>query len=65
MNLYRALYQSPPRYGSRLRGMTFCAPDASQATRIAADWQLSDRLLTVKALRPLQPAAVQLALVAP
>lgn len=51
MSLYRALYQTT---AGRLRRMTFAAPDAEQAHRIAKDWQLTDdRLLTVQALRPL------------
>lgn len=57
MTLYRAVYQ---RSDSTLRGMTFAALNASVANQVAEDWQLpSDRLLVVKALRPL---AVQLEL---
>jgi hypothetical protein len=48
MNLYRAIYQ-PTDGGTRIRGMTFAAPDAERAARIADDWELrGDRLLTVK-----------------
>jgi hypothetical protein len=50
MNLYRAIYQ-PTDDGRRIRGMTFAAPDAEHAARIAKDWELrGDRLLTVKPL---------------
>ena len=48
MNLYRAIYQ-PTDGGKRIRGMTFAAPDAEHAARMAEDWELrDDRLLTVK-----------------
>jgi len=48
MSLYRAIYQ-PTDGGKRIRGMTFTAPDAEHAARIAEDWELrDDRLLTVK-----------------
>ncbi len=50
MNLYRAIYQ-PTDGGKRTRGMTFAAPDAEHAARVAEDWELrGDRLLTVKPL---------------
>jgi hypothetical protein len=52
MNLYRALYQAPD---SHIRGLTFAAATAAEATRIAEDWQIRDRLLTVLPVRPLQP----------
>jgi len=54
MTLYRALYQRRPGSAKPLRGMTFAAPDAQQAAKIAEDWQLpDDELLTVKPLRRL------------
>lgn len=53
MNLYRAVYQQT-NGSPRPRGMSFAAPDAQEAARIAEDWELpGDRLLTVKPLRPL------------
>ncbi len=53
MTLYRAVYQ-PTDTQKRLRGLTFAAPCAERAAATAEDWQLpGDRLLTVKALRPL------------
>ena len=52
MNLYRAFYLS--RSG-KPRGMTFAAPSAEQAAKVAEDWQVNDTLLTVRAVRPLQP----------
>lgn len=62
MNLYRAIYQAPARAGGKLRGMTFAAYDAQAAAQVAADWQVHDRLLVVKPLRPLQVRPVQLVL---
>ena len=53
MNLYRATYQAPAQSGGKLRGMTFAAHDAETAARVAADWEIHDRLLVVKPLRPL------------
>ena len=53
MTLYRAIYQAPPKAGGTLRGMTFAARDAETAARVAADWEIHDRLLVVKPLRPL------------
>ena len=52
MTLYRAIYLS--RQG-KPRGMTFAAPSAEQAAKVAEDWQVNDTLLTVRAVRPLQP----------
>jgi hypothetical protein len=53
LTLYRAVYQ-PTNGSPRPRGLTFAAPDAEQAARIAEDWQLpGDVLLTVRALRKL------------
>lgn len=49
MNLYRAFYITATGKG---RGMTFTADDAATAVRIADDWQINDKLLTVKLLRP-------------
>lgn len=54
MNLYRAIYQSTPKAGGKLRGMTFAARDAETAGKVAADWEIHDRLLIVKPLRPLR-----------
>ena len=55
MKLYRAIYQRTPQHGSTLRGLTFVARDALAADTVARDWQLpSDRLLTVRAVRPVQ-----------
>jgi len=52
MSLYRAIYQ-PTDGGKRIRAMTFAAPDAEHAVRIAEDWELrADRLLTVKRAEP-------------
>ena len=52
MNLYRAQYRTK---SGNLRRMTFAAPDAIEARRIAEDWQLSDdNLAQVRTLRPLQ-----------
>lgn len=58
--LYRATYQRPD---SRIRGFTFAARDDAAAAKDAASWSCGDKLLTVKALRELQPEPVQLALV--
>ena len=52
MILYRAFYLS--RQGDR-RGMTFAAPSAELAAKVAEDWQVNDTLLTVRPVRPLQP----------
>ena len=53
MTMYRAFYLS--RQG-KPRGMTFAAPTAEQAAKVAEDWQLPhDTLLTVRPVRPLQP----------
>lgn len=52
MVLYRATYQRPD---GRIRGMTFAARDAATAARDAANWTCGDKLLTVAALRELQP----------
>lgn len=54
MNLYRAIYQADAQHGGKLRGMTFAARDAETAGKVAADWEIHDRLLVVKPLRPLQ-----------
>lgn len=54
MNLYRAIYQAPVKAGGKLRGMTFAARDAASAAKVAQDWEIHDRLLIVKPLRPLQ-----------
>jgi hypothetical protein len=62
MNLYRAIYQAPAKVGGKLRGMTFAARDAETACKVAIDWQIHDRLLVVKPLRPLQRAPMQLTL---
>ena len=53
MNLYRAIYQCPPQQGGKLRGMTFAARDAELAVKVAEDWEIFDRLILVKPLRPL------------
>jgi hypothetical protein len=58
--LYRAVYQAPPP-SSRIRGMTFAAASAQDAGRIAEDWQIRDRLLVVKQLRPLARPLLELA----
>ena len=55
MTLYRATYQAPAKDGGKLRGLTFAARDAETAAKVAADWEIYDRLLVVKPLRPLQP----------
>ncbi len=53
LTLYRAFYLSKQ---GKPRGMTFAAPSAEQAAKVAENWQLpQDTLLTVKAVRPLQP----------
>ena len=57
MNLYRALYQSAD---SHIRGLTFAAATAAEATRIAEGWQIRDRLLVVKLLRPMQRPLLEL-----
>ena len=62
MNLYRATYQAPAKSGGKLRGMTFAAYDAETAAKVAQDWQIFDRLLVVKPLRPLQQIPQQLTL---
>ena len=54
MILYRATYQALPAQRGKLRGMTFAARDATAAEKIAEDWQIYDRLLTVRPLRALQ-----------
>lgn len=63
VNLYRAIYQAPAKAGGRIRGMTFAARDAETAAKVAQDWELHDRLLVVKPLRPLHIARPQLELV--
>lgn len=60
MNLYRATYQAPAQAGGKLRGMTFAALDAETAAKVAQDWEIHDRLLVVKPLRPLQRPALVL-----
>ena len=50
MTLYRAEYRT--RDGTRR--MTLAAADASQAQRMAAQWQLADRLVAVVAVRAMQ-----------
>ena len=60
MNLYRAIYQADPRHGGKLRGMTFAARDVETALRVAEDWQIFDRLLVLKPLRPLQRPLMEL-----
>ena len=56
MTLFRAIYQRTPQHGSGIRGMTFTARDALAADTVARDWELpSDRLLTVRAVRQVQP----------
>lgn len=52
MTLYRATYQAPR--GASLRRMTFAAADYGLAVRLAADWQIRDRLLKVQPVRVLQ-----------
>lgn len=53
MHLYRAVYQATDPSVLKPRCMTFTASSAEEAARIAEDWQLpTDRLLTVRALRP-------------
>ena len=54
MTLYRAVYQSPVRAGSRIRAMTFAAADPRAAERMAEKWALADKLLTLRAVRTLQ-----------
>ena len=54
MNLYRAIYQAPPAQGGKLRGLTYAARDIETALKVAEDWQIFDRLLVIKPLRPLQ-----------
>ena len=49
--LYRALYL----HGTRIRGLTFAASSAAAAAQVAAQWQQGDTLLSVAAIRPLQP----------
>lgn len=54
--MYRAIYQRLPQHGGTLRGFTFVARDALAADALARDWQMpTDRLLTLKAVRALQP----------
>lgn len=54
-SLYRAVYQTPPGDGGKVKGITFAAGSDEQATRFAADWTFNKRrLLTVKRLRPLR-----------
>ena len=60
MNLYRAIYQAPPAQGGKLRGMTFAARDVETAVKVAADWEIFDRLLVLKPLRPLQRPIMEL-----
>ena len=55
MVLYRATYQRPD---GRIRGMTFAARDAAKAHADAESWSCCDKLLTVKAVRELQPQLV-------
>lgn len=62
MTLYRAIYQAPAQAGGKLRGMTFAARDAETAAKVAEDWQIYDRLLVVKPLRPLHIERPQLEL---
>ena len=52
MTLSRALYQRPD---GRIRGMTFCAATDAKANADAESWSCTDKLLTVKAVRELQP----------
>lgn len=53
MTLYRAVYQQD-NGSPRPRGMTFAAADATEAARIAEDWELpGDHLIVVKPLRKL------------
>ena len=42
------------------RRMTLAAADASQAQRIASEWQLTDRLVAVVAVRAMQRPVFQL-----
>ena len=60
MNLYRAIYQAPPAQGGKLRGMTYAARDIETALKVAEDWQIFDRLLVLKPLRPLQRPIMEL-----
>lgn len=60
MNLYRAIYQGPAQSGGKLRGMTFAARDAATAAQVAQDWEIFDRLLVVKPVRPLQSPVLEL-----
>lgn len=50
-SLYRAIYR---RADGTQRGHTFAARDAAEAQRVAEQWALSDRLLTLRLDRPLQ-----------
>ncbi len=52
MVLYRAIYQRPD---GRIRGMTFAAATDAKAHADAGSWSCCDKLLTVKAVRELQP----------
>lgn len=63
MFLYRAIYQRLPQHGGTLRGFTFVASSTQAAQAVANDWQMpTDRLLTLKAVRPLQTVRPQLTL---
>lgn len=55
MILYRATYQ---RQDGRIRGMTFAACDDAKANADALAWACTDKLLTVKPVRELQPQLV-------